>query len=502
MVLTCILSLTLSSMLISAWFFIVWFLLKGANAMRPSAFQRFYSILWLYILFWIILVAVTVLEDQFDLAGGYFIVFYFGAVFLALLISYLELFALSPKQTYAELVAGSGTGDAHVRTSDVASNQATAGTEAGSTNEDDATERTSLLRGDRRTFGTGYGAHNRSSNSVTAEDQELFEVLPRPYKKEQAWSGKLPSWTWTLQFLILGPFLIILCGQIALLQTAALHQTPADGSSVLTIYLFIIALVVLLMAPVTPFVHRLTAFLPTVLLLVFIGTFIYNILAFPFSDDSRLKVYFVQQVNLDTGINTISLTGLPEYTENIISQIPSSAGQTVNCGSPDYTARSGLHKCSWTGTPPNVLLTPPSKKYLPPDYAPWMIFSVERTSPNKTKAVFHISGANSRACRLLFNKPVTNFVVDGFATDERFPPIGPLGCKSVRLWSREWGGSWNVTVDWEEGGLDGRAVCLWSDANDPRAVPAYDELLRFMPRWSVATKLSDGLVEGWRDFKI
>lgn len=308
-----------------------------------------------------------------------------------------------------------------------------------------------------------------------------------------------------LQFLILGPIPIILCTQVALLQTSALHQTPADGSPVLTVYIFIVLLTVLLLAPVTPFIHRLTVFLPTILFLVFVGTLTYNLLAFPFSDDARLKVYFLQSVNLDTGINKVSLTGLPSYTDKIIASIPSSAGQHINCSLPEYTARSGLHKCTWSGPPPNVLLEPPSRKHLPAPsaYGKWMNLTTTRLNTTKSSARFVLSGANTRACRLLFDSPISNLSVQGYATDPRFPSVGSKGCTSIRLWTREWGGSWNVTVEWEgSGGLDGRAVCLWSDANDPAAIPAYTEVLRFMPRWSQVTKLSDGLVEGWKEFKI
>jgi hypothetical protein len=469
--------------------------------MRPSALQRMYTLIWMYIGSWILLVGVTVLENNFSLSGGYFIVFYFTAVFAALLISYLELLALPSKKTYAELVAGYDTSAAEAPTS-TAGSHGISSREHQDGNDDEVNERTSLLRGDRqRTYASGYGARNRSNASLEEEDPELFQVLPRPYKKEQAWSGNLPSWTWLIQFLILGPILIVFCGQVALLQTSALGQTPADGNSVLTVYLFISALTVLLLAPVTPFIHRLTLFLPSILFLIFVGTLLYTLLAFPFSDNARLKVYFIQSVNLDTGINNVSLTGLPPFVDKIIASIPSSAGQKIDCGPPDYTARSGLHKCSWSGPPPNVLLDPP--KNLPPHYDTWMNFTATRSESNKTSARFHLYGANTRACRLLFDSPVSNFSVKGYATDPRFPSIGSKGCKAIRLWTREWGGSWDVTVDWEgSGGLDGRVVCLWSDANDPAAIPAYQEVLRYMPRWSTVTKLSDGLVEGWRDFKV
>jgi hypothetical protein len=491
--------------MLSAWFFFVWFLLRGADSVRPSALQRMNTLIWIYIAAWVLLVAVTVMENNFGLAGGYFLVFYFAVVFLALLISYLELLNLPTKTKYARIVASD------YDTSSVAgqapSTSASHGAPSSSgqhDEDDDADETESLLRNDRtRTLGRGYDTMHRHRTESIDYDTRAHRFLPRPYEHEQAWSGGLPKWTWLLQFLLLGPIPIILCTQVALLQTSALNQTPADGSPVLIIYIFIVLLTVLLLAPVTPFIHRLNVLLPTILFLVFAGTLTYNLLAFPFSDNARLKVYFLQSVNLDTGINTVSLSGLPSYTDRIIASIPSSVGQNVNCSAPEYKARSGLHKCTWSGPPPNVLLDPPSKKHSPKTYAKWMKLTTTRLNTTKSSAKFTLSGANTRACRLVFDSPISTLSVQGYTTDSRFPSVGRKGCTSIRLWSREWGGSWNVTVEWEgSGGLSGRAVCLWSDANDPAAIPAYTEVLRFMPRWSQVTKLSDGLVEGWKEFKI
>jgi hypothetical protein len=235
--------------------------------------------------------------------------------------------------------------------------------------------------------------------------------------------------------------------------------------------------------------------------IICIGTVIYNLLAFPFSAQARLKVYFLQTVNLDTGINEVSLTGLPPYVKDIINSIPSSSGQNVNCSSPEYSARAGLTKCSWEGLAPNVRQL---RTDIPPKlgYDTWLRFNVSRIS-NTTEARFHIAGRNTRACRLLFDTPIRDFSVKGYATDPRFPNVGQKGCKSIRLWTREWGGSWEVKVNWNgPNGLDGRVVCLWSDANDPTTIPAFEEVRRYMPTWSVATKLSDGLVEGYKVFNV
>jgi len=332
-------------------------------------------------------------------------------------------------------------------------------------------------------------------------------TLAQPYRDEQAWSGRLPQWTWLLQFLLLAPIPVTIVGQVALLMTSALYQTASDGSPVLTVYLFVAVLSVLLLVPLGPFLHRFHYPIPTILFLICVGTVIYNLVAFPFSPNSRLKVYFIQQVDLDTGINEVSLTGLMPYVRNIIESIPSSAGKTINCNSPDYAARSGLTKCRWKGIPPNAVAEDGLPGNVPPeiDYRSWVSFNVTRAVNSSQQARFKISGKNTRACRLLFDRPIEDFNVTGYATDPRFPRVAKHGCRSIRLWSRQWDPSWEVNVAWDnEGGrgLDGKVVCLWSDANNPTTIPAFTEVQRFMPVWSIATKLSDGLVEGSKTFKV
>ena len=504
--------------MLSAWFSITWFFLRGADAMRPTALSRTYAILWIYILAYIILVFDTIAEHNFSLAGGYFLVIYFAAVFSALLISYLEFFTLPKKSAYAEAVAGTVTSTDASRPLTSDDQPADEGAEP------ESTERTSLLRGDRQTsFARSYGSRRRSlDESTTAVDDEAQPDtnLPKPYPREQRWSGKFPRWTWLAQLLLLAPVPVILTGEVALLMTSALHQTPADGNPVLPIYLFTAVLTLLLLLPVSPFVHRFAYPVPLVLFLVFCGTLIYSLVAFPFSDGARLKVYFVQRVDLDSGLNQVSLTGLQPYVRDIAGYIPSAAGQNVHCEVPDFAARSGLKKCGWSGIPPNVARddvvggTGTTKGTpLPPEktYKEWVKYNVTRVkngTSGMNEAVFWLSGKNTRTCRLLFDRHVADFNVTGFASDPRFPRVGNMGCKEIRLWNRQWGGEWEVNVRWPKGGkeegdgLDGKIVCLWSDANEVGTIPAWDEVLRFMPRWSVVTKLSDGLVEGSKSFKV
>ena len=160
-------------------------------------------------------------------------VIYNASVFVALLISYLELFALPTKADYVTHVASA---DEEIeRRSAYRGSQSSrsllgqGGSRAhGSRQVDDeeATESTSLLRGNDRqsknTF-TRLTKQRHPDTDGTLEDVE-DPYLTKAYGDEQAWSSSLPRWTWIVQFLIVAPINIIVVGQIALLLTYALDQ--------------------------------------------------------------------------------------------------------------------------------------------------------------------------------------------------------------------------------------------------------------------------------------
>ena len=170
------------TMMLSAWFFVAWFILAGADRVRPTALQRMYCLLWLYAISWIGLVASTVGENNLQLGSPYFLVIYNASVFAALLISYLELFALPKKTKYVQHVAGVGSedDDRSTRRGSVSSRALLghggerAGASADAGEDDDATERTSLLResGDRRTQGTFKAMLKRNvpADGIVAEE--------------------------------------------------------------------------------------------------------------------------------------------------------------------------------------------------------------------------------------------------------------------------------------------------------------------------------------------
>ncbi|TKA72331.1 hypothetical protein B0A55_06749 [Friedmanniomyces simplex] len=499
--------------MLTAWLAVAWFILAGGDRIRPTALQRMFCLIWLYIVSWLALVAATVGENNFGLGSGYLIVVYNAAVFAAVMISYFELFGLPSKAKYAEHVLDavdenrSRPGSRSSRTLLAQSDRASS-IRGPAAEEDETTESTSLLRGrDSRHQGTfAHHGKRRQPEEEGLEDSE-DPFLTKAYGDEQAWSSSLPQWTWILQFLILAPINIILVGQMALLLTSALHQTPSDGNAVLPIYLIIAGFAILLLLPLTPFLHRFTYQLPTLLFLILTGCLIYNLAAFPFSRDARMKHYFVQTIDLDTGKNNVTLLGLDGYLQDIIAELPSAAGQPLHCGAYDQSSRSGLQSCAWPGLAPRVVpeqggLAPYSNKTRHGPQS-WLDYNV--TFANRS-AVFSVRGRNTKMCRLVFETPVVSVEIDGAATtDPRASVVAKNGSSQVRLFSRTWDKVFRVNVTWDEGvlakGQAGRVACSWAESEGGE-VPALDEVKRFAPVWSAVTQAGDGLVEGWRGFEL
>ncbi|KAH7117592.1 endoplasmic reticulum metallopeptidase 1 [Dendryphion nanum] len=499
------------STMLSAWFVVAWFILRGASVMRPSALQRLHIHLWLFVGSWVLLVFATILAQNYQIAGGYFIMFYFAAVYFSTVISYIELFFLPKKATYAERFENNSRRNSEAPSRPLTGNTSNTRSEDRPILDDDATETTSLLRGDRRSF-VRYGSRRQSVSEGT--DREPRSNAPEAgdvYPGEQEWSSKLPSSLWFFQFLLLVPINVILVGQVALLLTSALVQTPADGNSALFIYIAFAALTVLLLAPAGPFIHRFTYHIPTFLFFVCVGTVIYNLVAFPFSRDHRLKVYFLQHVDLDTGENQVALTGLDGYVQSIIKELPSAQGQSLNCTTPQIATRKELKKCAWDGLPaypvpqlePKGFNTCNNNTKNTTYHDTWLDYSIH-SDKGANKATIRVVGRNTRGCRILFDTPMVDLAIDGGVSDPRFNAVGKHGSRELRLWHREWDQPWNVSITWDREASStpsGSIVCLWSDANAD-AIPAFNELQHYLPVWAIATKLGDGLVEGSKRFKI
>ncbi|KAH8815919.1 aminopeptidase-like protein [Xylogone sp. PMI_703] len=493
-------SYTVWIMSLSLYFISFWFIMAGCNFMRPSALHRGYALMWMYIFGWILLFVATIFEDQFKITAGYLFVFYESGIFLAFLITLCEFFVLPTKSSFVEAPVYEPERE---RTS-------TDRLIAPTADEIDPTETTPLVGGDghRPTIGTtfaeGYRRHSSQARAAIENDTDEEEVA---FGREQKWSADLPTWTWLIQFLLICPFIIIIFGQVGLLLVTATDQTGTDGSSLILPFLLIAFFSVLLLWPIGPFAHRLTHHIPSFLLLVFVGTLIYNLVAFPFSINNRYKAYFQQNVDLDTGINTVILTGVEEYIRDIISYIPSASGQKIKCESRPQV-RSGLKFCSWEGLSPNVV---PTQDGIPPEkgYQEWLSFNVTRVR-DVNKATFHIIGRETKECILRFDSPISAFSVHGAAQDDKFGSVPENGSDQLKLWHRDWNKEWVVDIEWpvSEGklpgdeGIQGRVACQWSDQNTQGSIPALEEIYRYAPAWSGVSKLSEGLVEGTKAFVV
>ncbi|KAF2969333.1 hypothetical protein GQX73_g4226 [Xylaria multiplex] len=484
------------AMMLSLFYFVFWTIMAGANFARPSALHRGYSIIWLFTISWLIGVVNTVFEDRFRIAAGYTFVFFHAATFLATVITLCELFALPSKTAFARRVHmahdAADHGEDHM-VEHIDSIPHTDG--SGDAGEDEASDEPAPVP-------------SETTPLIGATGTENFQKKKKgPYGSEQLWSSKLPSWAWILQFLVVGPFLIILIAQNGLLIVSSVAQTGSDGGSLLVPYLITAAFSILLLLPITPYIHRITHHVPLFFLGIFLATLIYNLAAFPFSAENRYKIYFQQTVDLDTGLSRVHYVGWREYVEKVIADLPSAIGKELTCDSTN-SSRSGLYECTYdsSAVPPNfVKTTPPG---IPPQlgYDSWLTYNITRNE-GETKARFEIDGAETRSCGITFKKSISTFRVQGSADpDERFGGIPDKGLEKIKLYRRDWSTPWVVDIEWEQGGdndtgIDGYVVCSWDDANTPGTIPAYDEALQYAPPWAAFTKLSTGLGEGSKAFK-
>ena len=524
------------AMMASAWVFLAWFVSRLADFARPSALHRIYTFTWLFVLAWAMLVVATVYENQRHLAGGYVVVFHFCGIFLATWISYLELFCLPRKFEYVNrfvtLVpprpppspwSWSGSRQGTPFGVDHGEEEGVGESDGGghADNDDEAaaplTESTSLLRGrNQRTTFANYRAASLDARyhfgPYGRDGDEQPTLTSTTYNNEQPWSTHLPQWTWIVQLLLTAPVVLIMAAPLALLLTTALNQTTQDGGSPLFIYVCIAALTAFLFSPVLPFIHRFTRHLPILCLCICIATAVYNLVAFPFSESNRLKLFFIQEVDLSsssssssssaTGSSRASLTGLAPYVHTVVSALPSAHGQDISCA-PSGDNPVTRVKCSWTALPPHVI--DPSSNEHPP--STWLSYNTTRSAAGQTR--FEIAAQNTRACKIVFTSPVPSFHVHGSAYDPRFPhshepeeTTSTTRTREIRLWSRTWDRTWTVDVQvpQDQAKLHGRVVCLWSDQNQQGTVPALDEVRRYAPVWAGVSKLGDGLVEASKAF--
>ncbi|KAH7309598.1 hypothetical protein B0I35DRAFT_440302 [Stachybotrys elegans] len=531
------------SMNISLFYFTLWLIMRGASFVRPSALHRGYVNMWLFAIGWAFQVFAAVVEDRKHIGAMYWAALIQSAVFLSMFISLLELVVLPGKRDFAHQVHDAhqerdwANGDSGPSPIDGVNEHPHGDDDEDDDNEGQATptERTPLRAGE-----TGYGANDQTTFTSTYRRSVVAHPSPTPtvgnfppYDHEQTWSGRLPTWPWIIQFLLLAPVPVLIMGNLGLITSSALGMTGSDGSSLLTPLLAPAIMTIILMLPISPFIHRVTHHVPTFLLAVFVATLIYNLVAFPFSNSYRYKFSFQQVVDLDNGTNVVSLTGIEEYIRAVIDSVPSAAGQEIKC---EHTRGRDLMDCSYDAS---ALVPDLAKGKAVEDL---INVTATRSADGRTANIL-VDALDTRLCYLDFSQPVFDFVIQGSGPlDSRFGSFPPDGLKHIDLWRRTWKGAWNVTLALDENsssrmtpasasdepekwanvdlrsrdaepqmetGLETRADpfkvkvrCAWSDANRPSIIPALTELKKYQPTWSVVTKKAPGLVEVHKTFTV
>ncbi|KFG78944.1 putative zinc metalloprotease [Metarhizium anisopliae] len=527
------------AMMISLFYFVSWLLLRGAHFVRPSALQRGFTLIWLFIITWVLSVFAAVAEDRMNMGALYPLAFLHTFAFAAVLISLLEQYALPAKQDFARQVSGENEEEEEQEQENLLGDGANDANEQNNEDRGDTdiaatpTETTPLRAGEEghgsseqtTTFANTYRRPVPETRVETRSGNNRKRSFP-PYENEQAWSGRLPTWTWFIQLLLLVPLYVTVLGNLALVQITSIGKTGTDGSSLLAPLMGVGILAILLLLPLTPFIHRVSHHVPLFLFLVFIGTLIYNLTAFPFSDNNRFKFYFKQVVDLNKGSNVVTLNGLEEFVRPVISSIPTPAGQRIHCDEDPFL--SNLRNCQYDAS------------LLPPDVADGeeleSLISIEASKSKNGKTILvSLDALNTRVCYLDTSFPIFGFSVHGGAKrDDRFGSFPPEGLQQIQLWRRDWEKGWNVTLHlgghvlpMNEGSVEATEVdevdddpsggelkrgaakelivtarCAWSDVNSANTIPAFHEVKQFMPTWAIVAKKTVGLVEITKKIKV
>ncbi|KAF4121923.1 Peptidase family M28 [Geosmithia morbida] len=542
---------TVWAMTLSLFYFVFWLIVRGASLMRPSALHRAFSLFWLFITGWVLQVLASIAEDRWKVGSLYPMAFFHTAVFTSLVISLLELSTLPKKHEFVRQVQGIDIvpeptlePEAEEYDHNDTAEDNDDGHETGGEEEATPTETTPLRVGERTSRGrnqqfatlTTFGSTYRQSVASEASARTTTTTLAtEPFGREQLWSGSLPRWTWIIQFLLVAPIPVIMLGNLGLVAMSALQMTGTDGGNTQTPLQTIAVISIILLLPLTPFLHRVTHHIPVFLFVVFVGTLVYNLTVFPFCMESRFKFYFQQIVNIDEGTDVVRLSGIETFVRPIISSLPSAAGQDVKCVA-ESGIRARISMCDYDASSlsPNLV---EGKKL------DELISLGTSKSEDGGVIILSLKALETRTCVLNFSRPVYSFFVEGGARrDSRLGDIPRNGFKTIDLWRRSWDGAWNITLDlkppsapaggvtsWflddEEETLDQlrawsdpvetwtsadalnepfdvTVACKWSDANEAITIPALHELKQFMPSWAAVTKRQVGLVEVQKRFQV
>ncbi|KAG2339609.1 hypothetical protein BDR05DRAFT_938905 [Suillus weaverae] len=372
--------------------------------------------------------------------------------------------------------------------------------------------------------GTAENGHQDSENGHervgVIEETEPTEITPliaqhgrpTPSGEEQGAIG----W-WIAQLLVVVPLPVILVSHIAVILLLAMNQTLIDGASPFGVYGAVSMIALLIVLPIAPFSMNMHRWLNGTIFIIFILSTLYTYVAFPFSQETPLKVYFAQSVDLDTSRVVTALTGPHQFLSTaIIPRFPSAFDQALNCT--DAPDKLGLQTCKWEVGDAFVPSPGRSKRHYgqgpTSSLEKWVTTSITRTGSNSAR--IKVRGLNTRSCTLQFSgKRVKSFHLsgDGGKGLQGGSEVPEDGLEQIRLWSRDWEKEFEVDVDFagsEDEKAKGRVSCGWAEYESATVgggrtggkIPSLEEVLLFLPEWAVVTKSSAALFDAGWEFEV
>ncbi|KAF9222451.1 hypothetical protein BS17DRAFT_708764 [Gyrodon lividus] len=461
---------------------------KHGTTLAPEQ-QKLSILLQTYVFTWILLVFSTVALRKIGIGSSYFVTAWNAVVLLGSVVTYVE--GTTSARGYGPEYETEPEGQRFVRGIRY---EAVSADEHGQqtpriVDDPEPTEITPLVRRER--------------------------ALPRPVEEEQGAIG----W-WILQLLLVVPLPVILVFHIALVILGAMNQALTDGNNPVSTYGVASILALFIILPLAPFSINAHRLLTSIVLAIFLLSTLYTWVAFPFSQEAPLKVYFAQTVDLSTSGTTIervvtALTGPKQFlTSHILTELPSALGKPMECY--DAPDKLGLQTCTWEVSD-ELVPSPGGRKFNSSEVErPWVSSSVVRTGSNS--ALISVRGLNTRSCILQFsNRRISKFKVigDGDKGLQTGYEIPEKGLEQIRLWSRDFEKEFEVEVEWKDGDTSeqdakGRISCGWAEYESATVgggrsggkIPSLEEILQFLPEWAVVSKSNAALFEARRSFSI
>lgn len=397
---------------------------------------------------------------------------------------------------------------------------------------------------------TDYGSNdNPYGYSVHSPPKSKFSIRPE----------NLPflDYGWSVQFLIICPFSLLVIFNSGFLILEALNKTIQESLKLETFVFFVLqAVASVLILPIIPFLLKMNRFVVFLLLLVVLKSAVTVYTTKAFDDNNPLKLKFLQTVDVDNKsiFDTINIWGRNiSGVSQVLSDLPSvkESRTPINC----TVLEDGVQKCSF-----NTFLRPPIIRD-EDDLKNYLQVTILKNSTMHSPPIFgglsgevEVSAPTSKMCDLIFNSdplkqsPVKAVIVYSAESNEVplsvteldntskkeaslvrtregdyiFKDLSGINqLESFRLSSEK---SLRVGFHWvpEYSLLNGnerldpspqlglQIKCYWNQAQDltqnvtssDGSLPAYDELKHFAPNFISLSNKEKGLVSVFKDIEV